>query len=66
MTMANLIETIYTVWLRETIRFLKSKSRIIGSGGQPLIWLAIAGVGFSSAFALAGGVYPTSLSWPRA
>ncbi|MGA7673572.1 MAG: ABC transporter permease, partial [Rhizomicrobium sp.] len=54
--MTNLIETIYTVWLRETIRFLKSKSRIVGSGGQPFIWLAIAGVGFSSAFVLSGGV----------
>jgi ABC-2 type transport system permease protein len=54
--MANLIETIYTIWLREIIRFLKSKSRVVGSGGQPLIWLAIAGVGFSSAFALSGGV----------
>ncbi len=56
MNMTNLIETIYTVWLRETIRFLKSKSRIVGSGGQPFIWLAIAGVGFSSAFVLSGGV----------
>ena len=54
--MANLIETIYTIWLREIIRFVKSKSRLVGTGGQPLIWLAIAGVGFSSAFALAGGV----------
>ena len=55
--MANTIDTIYTMWLREITRFLKSKSRILGTGGQPLIWLAIVGVGFGSAIgALAGGV----------
>ena len=55
MTMANLLETIYTLWLREILRFIKSKSRVIGSGGQPLIWLAIMGVGFGSAFTFASG-----------
>ncbi|MGD0728552.1 MAG: ABC transporter permease [Candidatus Micrarchaeaceae archaeon] len=55
--MAKLLETIYTLWLREILRFTKSKSRLIGSGGQPLIWLAIVGVGFGAAIgALAGGV----------
>ena len=55
--MANTIDTIYAMWLREITRFLKSKSRILGTGGQPLIWLAIVGVGFGSAIgALAGGV----------
>lgn len=54
--MANIVDTIYTIWLREIIRFLKSKSRIIGSGGQPLIWLAIVGVGIGSAFELIRGV----------
>lgn len=54
--MASIIETIYTLWLREIIRFTKSKSRLIGTGGQPLIWLAIVGVGFGSAFAFSGGV----------
>jgi ABC-2 type transport system permease protein len=55
--MANTLDTIYTMWLRELKRFVKSKSRLIGTGGQPLIWLAIVGVGFGSAIgALAGGV----------
>lgn len=54
--MAGTLETIYTLWLRELIKFVKSKSRLVGTGGQPLIWLAIVGVGFGSAFALAGGV----------
>ena len=52
--MANTLDTIYALWLRELIRFIKSKSRVIGTGGQPLIWLAIVGVGFGSAFASAG------------
>ncbi len=54
--MANLIDTIYALWLREIKRYLKSKSRIVGSGGQPLIWLALFGVGFGSLFTLTGGV----------
>ncbi len=53
--MANTLEATYTIWLREIKRFLKSKSRMIGSGGQPLIWLAIIGVGLGSAFALTAG-----------
>ncbi len=50
--MTNTLDAIYTVWLREMKRFLKSKSRFIGSLGQPFIWLALVGVGLSSAFAL--------------
>ena len=53
--MANIPDTIYALWLREVKRYLKSKSRVIGSGGQPLIWLALFGVGFGSVFTLAGG-----------
>jgi ABC-2 type transport system permease protein len=53
--MANVLETIYTLWLREILRFIKSRSRVVGSGGQPLIWLAIIGVGFGSAFTFASG-----------
>lgn len=52
--MAKLLDTIYALWLRELIRFTKSQSRLVGTGGQPLIWLAIVGVGFGSAFAAAG------------
>ncbi|MDE1865888.1 MAG: ABC transporter permease [Candidatus Micrarchaeota archaeon] len=53
--MASTIDTIYALWLREIKRYLKSKSRVVGSGGQPLIWLALFGVGFGSVFTLAGG-----------
>jgi ABC-2 type transport system permease protein len=54
--MTSTIEAIYTIWLREITRFLKSKSRMVGSGGQPFIWLAIFGVGLSSAFSVISGV----------
>ncbi|MCL4389362.1 ABC transporter permease [Candidatus Marsarchaeota archaeon] len=50
--MTGTLDAAYTIWLREMKRFLKSKFRMIGSGGQPLIWLAIVGVGLGSAFAL--------------
>ena len=56
--MTSTLDAVYTIWLREMKRFLKSKSRMVGSGGQPLIWLAIVGVGLGSAFALrvSGGI----------
>jgi ABC-2 type transport system permease protein len=54
--MANTLDTIYALWLREIKRYLKSKSRVIGSGGQPLIWLALFGVGFGAVFKVAGGI----------
>jgi ABC-2 type transport system permease protein len=54
--MANLLDTIYALWLREVKRYLKSRSRVVGSGGQPIIWLAIFGVGLGSVFTLTGGV----------
>lgn len=61
--MTNLFDTIYTLWLREMKRFILSRSRIAGSIGQPFIWLAIIGVGLSSAFTLAkGGSYLTFMS----
>ncbi len=53
--MTNTLEAAYAIWLREIKRFLKSKSRMVGSGGQPLIWLSIIGVGLGSAFALKVG-----------
>ncbi|MGI0133640.1 MAG: ABC transporter permease, partial [Candidatus Micrarchaeaceae archaeon] len=61
--MANLIDTVYTLWLREMKRFSLSKSRIAGSLAQPFIWIAIIGVGLSSAFNLSqGGSYLTFMA----
>lgn len=38
-----MIGDIYTIWLREMIRYIRSKSRIISSLAMPIIWLALLG-----------------------
>lgn len=43
------------MWLREMLRFWRSKSRIIGALATPLFFLVILGAGFSSSFNLQGG-----------
>ncbi len=48
-------QTVYTMWLREMIRFSRSKSRIIGALATPLFFLVILGTGFSSSFQVRGG-----------
>jgi ABC-2 type transport system permease protein len=48
-------QTVYTMWLREMIRFSRSKSRIIGALASPLFFLVILGTGFSSSFQVRGG-----------
>ncbi|MCW7075914.1 MAG: ABC transporter permease [Candidatus Syntrophoarchaeum sp.] len=44
----NLInpQAIYTLWLREMLRFLRMKSRVIGALGMPFFFLAFLSVGF--------------------
>jgi len=37
------LEAIYTVWLREMIRYIRAKERIIGSLAMPIFWLLIFG-----------------------
>lgn len=37
----------YTIWLREMIRFWRSKSRMVGSLAMPFLYLAMMGAGFS-------------------
>jgi ABC-2 type transport system permease protein len=49
------LQTIYTMWLREMLRFWRSKSRIIGSVATPLFFLVFLGAGFSSSFQVEGG-----------
>lgn len=39
---------IYSIWLREMIRFFRLKSRLIGSLGAPFFFLAFLGSGFSA------------------
>jgi ABC-2 type transport system permease protein len=45
---------IYILWLRQIKRYLRSKSRILGSLAQPLLFLLALGYGFGSVFQKAG------------
>ncbi|MEM2130218.1 MAG: ABC transporter permease [Candidatus Bathyarchaeia archaeon] len=38
----------YTLWLREVKRYLRDRTRIIGSFVQPLLWLVIFGIGIGN------------------
>ena len=48
------MNTIYILWLRQLKRSIRSKSRIIGSLSQPILFLLALGFGFSSVFQKAG------------
>ncbi|MFH1078097.1 MAG: ABC transporter permease [Patescibacteria group bacterium] len=48
------MDTIYILWIRQLKRFIRSKSRIIGSLGQPLLFLLALGYGFGPTFQKAG------------
>ena len=43
-----MISDVYTIWLREMIRYVRAKSRIITSLAMPIIWLALLGTALGS------------------
>lgn len=45
---------VYTIWLRNMIRYFRSKSRIIGSLAQPLFFLIVLGFGLNSVLTIPG------------
>lgn len=47
--------TIYILWLRQIKRYFRSRARMIGSLGQPLLFLLALGFGFGPIYAKAGG-----------
>ncbi|MBP9850173.1 MAG: ABC transporter permease [Candidatus Peribacteraceae bacterium] len=49
------MQTIYILWLRQIKRYLRSRSRIVGSLGQPVLFLFALGFGFGPTFAAANG-----------
>lgn len=49
------MKAVYIMWLREIKRFWKSKSRMIGSLAQLLLFLVALGFGFGPIFQKAGG-----------
>ena len=48
------MNTIYILWLRQLKRYFRSKSRIVGSLGQPLLFLGALGFGLGPIFKQAG------------
>ncbi|MEN6552121.1 MAG: daunorubicin ABC transporter permease, partial [Methanobacterium sp.] len=48
------LEGIYTIWLRETKRYVRYRSRILTSVVTPLLWLLIFGTGLGSAIRFGG------------
>jgi len=58
-----MLEVIYIMWLRQIKRHFRSKSRLIGSLGQPLLFLIALGFGFGPVFEQEGqGNYLTFLA----
>lgn len=45
---------IYILWLRQLKRYFRSKARIVGSIGQPVLFLVALGFGFGPVFQKAG------------
>ncbi|HLP79999.1 MAG TPA: ABC transporter permease, partial [Acidobacteriota bacterium] len=48
-------EVVYVMWTRQLTRYWRSKARIVGSLGQPLLFLLALGFGFGPIYAKAGG-----------
>jgi ABC-2 type transport system permease protein len=48
------MDAIYILWLRQLKRYFRSKSRMVGALGQPLLFLFALGYGFASVFRKAG------------
>src|ERR1035437_467722 len=48
------MSTIYILWLRQLKRYFRSKSRMIGSLGQPILFLLALGYGLGPVFQSAG------------
>lgn len=48
------MQVIYVMWYRQILRYIRSRSRIIGSLGQPILFLVALGFGFGPIFQKAG------------
>ena len=48
------MNSIYILWLRQLKRYFRSRSRIVGSLGQPILFLVAFGFGLGPTFAKAG------------
>ncbi|MBI2951601.1 ABC transporter permease [bacterium] len=48
---------VWTLWLRELVRFYRDRHRMIGAFGQPLLFWLLIGSGFGGSFQAGGGTY---------
>src|ERR1700688_100548 len=48
------MSVLYALWLRQLKRYVRSRSRIVGALGQPLLFLVALGFGFGPIFERAG------------
>ncbi|HLG99738.1 MAG TPA: ABC transporter permease [Bryobacteraceae bacterium] len=48
------MNAIYVLWIRQLKRYVRSRARIVGSLGQPLLFLVALGFGFGPVFEKAG------------
>ena len=48
------MDIVYTIWLRNIKRYMRSKSRMIGSLGQPIFFLLVLGYGLNSVVKIPG------------
>ncbi len=55
---------IYTVWLRDTIRYFREKSQLYGSLTRPILWLFILGLGLRGGYRGLGNVNYTQFIFP--
>lgn len=48
------LDVIYTLWLRQMKRYVRSRSRVLGAVGQPILFLLALGYGVGSVYKKAG------------
>ncbi|MDG6242933.1 MAG: ABC transporter permease [Methanolobus sp.] len=51
------LNTVFTLWIREMLRYKRSRSRIIGSLATPLLFLVIMGSALGSSMTISSGRY---------
>ncbi len=55
--MKHCLNTVFTLWLREMLRYKRSRSRIVGSLATPLFFLLIMGSALGSSMTISSGRY---------
>ncbi len=48
------MNAVYTIWLREIIRYFRAKERLVGSIMQPIFWFVIFGIGLGHSIQFTG------------